>query len=77
MTAIDQVRAGGGDTANLSLSRREVQVLEAQLSRDVARLEDDLVRTQEGPSLRVEELEDLRRLGLRLQALIEAFEPLA
>jgi hypothetical protein len=66
----------GTGTASLSLSRGEALLLKDQLSRDLARLEDELARAREGHSVLVERVQELRRLDLRLRQLIQSFEPL-
>lgn len=77
MTEIAGTAPGStGDMANLSLSRREVELLEAQLSRDVARMEDELLEGRGGHSAFAQQVEDLRRLNARLGRLMKDLEPL-
>jgi hypothetical protein len=70
------VQGATGDMANLSLSRHEVELLEAQLSRDVARMEDELLEGRDGYSAFAQQVADLRRLDARLRRLMQDFEPL-
>lgn len=70
------VEGSAGDIANLSLSRHEVELLEAQLSRDVARMEDELLEGRDGYSAFAQQVADLRRLGARLRRLLKEFAPL-
>jgi hypothetical protein len=62
------------ETIALHLTRPEAELLEAQLSRVVARIEDELVGTGDGASALERNAEDLRRLDERLRELL-AFEP--
>ncbi len=65
-----------GETANLCLSRHELELLEAQLARDVAHLEDELEEEGDGSTLLAQQIEELRHLDARLRRLIDEFEAL-
>lgn len=70
------IREDTGDTASLSLSRREAQLLESQLARDVARMEDELDEAGEGATLLSRQIDELRHLDARLRQLLDELEPL-
>jgi hypothetical protein len=70
-----QERGFGEDEIALHLTRPEAELLEAQLSREVARIEDELVEIGDGASSLERNAEDLRRLDERLRKLLD-FEPL-
>jgi len=65
-----------GEGTSFWLSCHEAQVLEALLSRDTARLEEELVETgAEAPAL-AQQIEELRRIGARLRQFVNRFEPI-
>lgn len=72
----ETIREDTDDTASLSLSRREAQVLESQLARDVARMEDELDEAGEGATLLSHQIDELRHLDARLRQLLDELEPL-
>ena len=63
------------EVISLHLTRPEAELLEAQLSREVARIEDELAGTGDGTSALERNANELRRLDERLRELL-AFEPL-
>jgi hypothetical protein len=64
------------ETITLRLTHAEAQLLEAQLARDLARVEDELVETgQAGAPALARSAADLRQLDERLRELL-AQEPL-
>lgn len=71
---MDGDRVTEGETANLCLSRHEAQLLEAQLSRDVAHLEDELEEEGQGSALLAQQIEELRHLDARLRRLLDELE---
>jgi hypothetical protein len=64
----------GEETVTLHLTRPEAELLEAQLARDLARMEDELAEAPDGPML-ARSTEHLRQLDERLRELL-AYEPL-
>jgi hypothetical protein len=73
---MDGDRVAEDETANLCLSRHEVRLLEVQLSRDVAHLQDELEEGGEGSALLAQQIEELRHLEERLRHLLREFETL-
>jgi nitroreductase len=65
-----------GELTSFSLSRHEAELLEALLSRDVARMEEQLDDTGDESPVLAHQIEELRRIDARLQHLLRQFEPL-
>lgn len=64
-----------GETITLHLTRAEAELLEAQLSRDLAHIEDELVESGGGGAVLATNARDLRQLEGRLRQLL-AYEPI-
>ena len=61
----------GEESITLHLTYRAAALLEAQLARDVARIEDQLVEGGDGSSMLAEDVAELRGLVQRLRQLLE------